>query len=107
MTDGIIKIEATPEQITESLPEDFLADVPNAEQGFTDRELKVYSAVTQQSVTYSLSYDGEGELLGKIASKPDDWSDEDAEEVLVNYLNISGDEDEDEDEDDEVTAQEA
>jgi len=96
-TKNLIKIDVTPDNLRESLPINF----GEYEGGFSDRELDL-----EDGFKYEISYDGEGELLATITSKPEGIENSIAEDLLRTTFAEPGtddEDDEDEDEEEEVT----
>lgn len=105
---NVIKLTLTPEQVYDSLPVDFLTEGTNTGQGFSDKDFDVTvseDGALDDTVKYSISYDGESELLATVIVKPDTVSDDEAENLLRNFFeNAEADEDEDEEEKEPVSA---
>ncbi len=98
-----IVIEVTPEQVADSLP---VGLVENAQNGFQDVEIDIaaMSVEGQPDLKFSISFDGEGELIGTLISKPDSVTDEQVDEALTEFFaSTEEEEDEEEDEEEEVT----
>jgi len=102
ITENQIKLELTPEQVFESFPTDFLPDGQKVEHGFADRPLNIPGS-NGKEIKYSLSYDGELELIAVVTENPEDLDLQSAKCYLTEFLGLDEDEDhedEDEDEDD-------
>ncbi len=103
----VIKIGLTPEQVTNSLPINF---IENAGSGFSDKILGIPAAIEVDNiedavVKYEISFDGEGELLATVLSKPDAVSADQTVELITEFfLSDESDEDEEEEEEEEVEA---
>lgn len=99
--DNVIKVEVTPEDITATLPSNFLEpeNKPTGE-GFSDKSLSIPVPDDEDmgSVDYEISYDGESELLGIVKLKPTYVSDLQAQEILRGFFSSRNEEEEEEEE---------
>lgn len=75
----IIVIEVTPIQIKQAFPMDQYELI----NGFEDKNLKTGSC------EFSISYDGESELIAEILNKPADVSDQFAVDAIKDFFSIS------------------
>lgn len=96
----VIKLSVTPDQVECALPVDF---IKNPSAGFSDETLAIPANVDafnheDRIIKYEISFDGEGELLGVVKSKPTGVSDEEASQALHDFFLSEDDEEVTEDE---------
>lgn len=94
----MITIEVLPEDVTRSLPDNFVSNQKDSGEGFSSLELTIPTG--NDHVTFMTSYDGEGELLATVLNKPAGFSDDECEKLLQGFFMNDGD-DEDEEEEEE------
>jgi hypothetical protein len=82
----MIKLNVTPQQITEDLPYDFLENISSPEDGFSDKEYKIDE--DEDQVTFSLSYDGESELLIEVTDNPKNYDEDKIKSLIAEYFAV-------------------
>jgi hypothetical protein len=82
----MIKLEVTPQQVTENLPCNFLENIANPEDGFSNKEYKIDE--DEDQITFSLSYDGESELLIEVTDNPKNYDEDKIKSLIFEYFEI-------------------